>query len=170
MARLGCLRPANGLLVHAGAMVVSGKALLFLGHSGAGKSTICRLLGEHYSTLSDDLLRLTRRQDGAWFVDDLWHQQNQVPLYGLVRIFQSKSTLLTLASSRETCHYLIDAVFEAVIDEQPSAASIRTWFAYGGEISKKYSGWKLQFPLSSAVTQLIRVAFDSPTQIDVTKS
>ena len=43
----------SGLFLHASSVVVEGVAVLFLGHSTAGKSTIARRLGKAYRVLAD---------------------------------------------------------------------------------------------------------------------
>ena len=54
-------------MLHAAAVIVAGKAVLFCGDSGAGKSTLAAgfsTLG--FDVLSDDVLRLARGSDGHW--------------------------------------------------------------------------------------------------------
>ena len=59
----------GGMIVHAAAAVIQGKALVFPGVSGAGKSTLCRLFmaaGQTDSLLSDDRVILwAEGSDGA---------------------------------------------------------------------------------------------------------
>lgn len=51
------LPTVGGLLVHASAVVIDGKAHVFMGHSGAGKTTTAhRLAAEGASVLAEDLL------------------------------------------------------------------------------------------------------------------
>ena len=64
-------RPSDlGLFLHASAVVVGGGALLFLGHSTAGKSTIARMLGQIQPVLADDSVYAARGADGWWRVVD----------------------------------------------------------------------------------------------------
>ena len=62
-------RRAGGLLVHAAAVERDGRAVLLLGHSGAGKTTAARLAGAG-SVLADDVAVLTAStdEDGSWLV------------------------------------------------------------------------------------------------------
>lgn len=54
--------------LHASAVAVNGRAVAFLGHSGAGKSTItAALVRRGYPALTDDVLALDRRE-GRFFV------------------------------------------------------------------------------------------------------
>lgn len=44
----------NGFMMHSSSVLVNGKAYLFLGESGAGKSTTARLLSKNYPIVGDD--------------------------------------------------------------------------------------------------------------------
>lgn len=59
------LAPRQGLLVHAAAMAVGDKCLVFPGRSGAGKSTLSRqLIAEGATVLTDDRIILKHTPDG----------------------------------------------------------------------------------------------------------
>lgn len=58
-----CVRN-NGLLLHASGIVKDNKAHIFLGHSGSGKTTVCRLSSGH-TILGDDLV-IVRAMNGVW--------------------------------------------------------------------------------------------------------
>ncbi len=65
----------SGLLVHACAAERSGRALLYCGRSGAGKSTTAKLLRRYAdaSVLSDDRIALRVEKDGIWAHGTPWH-------------------------------------------------------------------------------------------------
>ncbi|MEJ7811604.1 MAG: hypothetical protein WKG32_14420 [Gemmatimonadaceae bacterium] len=69
------LARSGGLVLHASCLLEDGEALLFMGHSGAGKSTMAELAeGRGADVLSDDRTILTVRKDGrvvAWGTP--WH-------------------------------------------------------------------------------------------------
>ncbi|MCL4364042.1 hypothetical protein M1328_02270 [Patescibacteria group bacterium] len=54
------LRTNNGFFVHASAVAYNDKADIFLGKSGAGKSTVRQLLDEKYLSLADDVAILKK--------------------------------------------------------------------------------------------------------------
>jgi MoaA/NifB/PqqE/SkfB family radical SAM enzyme len=67
---LARLLPAfGGAFVHAAAVSLKGRGLLFAGPSEAGKSTIVKLIGERGEVLCDDRV-VVRRDDGGFRVDD----------------------------------------------------------------------------------------------------
>jgi hypothetical protein len=70
------LAHAGGLVVHACGLAVEGKAVLFCGASGAGKSTMARLWLRHHGKvriLSDDRIVLRRRGASWWAYGTPWH-------------------------------------------------------------------------------------------------
>lgn len=60
----------DGLFLHASAVVAEGGAVLFLGHSTAGKSTIARKLGALLPVLADDSVYAAQDAAGVWRVVD----------------------------------------------------------------------------------------------------
>lgn len=60
----------QSVVLHASAVLVGDRAVLFCGASGAGKSTICAALGKRgYPMLSDDLCVLAQGADGHLWVE-----------------------------------------------------------------------------------------------------
>lgn len=53
----------SGILIHASSSAVKGKASLFCGVSGAGKSTIITLLKDSYAAIAEDSVYLTRKDN-----------------------------------------------------------------------------------------------------------
>lgn len=76
----------GGITIHASAALIQGKATIFLGHSGAGKSTIIQLLRNKYPILADDHVII--RKKGAGYVAyqtpyperEAWFSKNPNPL------------------------------------------------------------------------------------------
>lgn len=86
----------DGIFLHASAVVVDGKAYLFSGHCGAGKSTHTRLwqdnFGSRAQVINDDKPAL-RRIDGRWMVygtpwcgKDGININTQAPLAGICNL------------------------------------------------------------------------------------
>lgn len=53
----------NGLMIHASASFVNNKANIFLGNSGAGKSTIMTILNDKFPSLADDSIILKKEKN-----------------------------------------------------------------------------------------------------------
>lgn len=90
----------SGLFLHASAVVYNGRAYLFSGHCGAGKSTHTRLwqstFGEDARVINDDKPAL-RRLDGKWYAygtpwcgKDGININEKAPLGGICFVKQAK--------------------------------------------------------------------------------
>ena len=169
-----------GVCLHASAVNVSGKAILFLGHSTAGKSTISRLLSEHYPVIADDKVWVYQTKNGCWMVSDGSDNfragngserpvgRDQYPLLAILRIFKSNTTHLDPISRKETCKYLMDAIFE--IDFQRRVEDLckkKNWFFCSAEISRKIEGWGLTFKKDASIIKIIHDNFEKRFLLDM---
>ena len=57
----------NGIPLHTSAVAINGKACLFLGRSGSGKSTAMKLLSKKYTPLADDSGIITYENNNFYF-------------------------------------------------------------------------------------------------------
>ena len=65
------LADRNAVLLHSAAAIVNGQGLLFVGHSGAGKSTTVTMLGSRGEILCDDR-NVARLWKDGWRVHGTW--------------------------------------------------------------------------------------------------
>jgi len=85
----------RGFLLHAATVVRNGKAYIFTGRSGAGKSTVASLSPEG-SVLTDEI-SLLRREDGVWraYGTPFWGEfraagsNSSAPVAGIFRLLQA---------------------------------------------------------------------------------
>lgn len=82
----------NGFILHGSACVINRKACLFTGSSGAGKSTVIKLLKNHYQALADDSIII--RKIGSKFylyqipiTEKEWWVEKGSAKYPLEKIF-----------------------------------------------------------------------------------
>lgn len=68
-----------GVCLHASSVVRNDKAILFIGKSGSGKSTICGQLSPEYAQLTDDVTFLVYKK-GSWWTCQLPLFEKKVPL------------------------------------------------------------------------------------------
>jgi energy-coupling factor transporter ATP-binding protein EcfA2 len=164
----------SGLLLHASAVNIGGKALIFLGHSSSGKSTISRILAKKYSVISDDKVWASRNSNGEWYVGNgdnrtvlKGTQQNTLnssgifPILSFIRIYKSKKNEINKINSSLSCKHLIDAVFE--VDNQRKITDIdlrKNWFYLAVDLSKKYQGWHFSFNKNAIITGIIEKTFE----------
>ncbi len=97
------LHEDNGMLIHSGAVVDDGEAVLFPGRSNDGKSTLSKLsLQTGRTVLSDDMNALTWENgvpilEKVPFAGDLgrtWTRSSQYPLKGIFAISKTAETIL----------------------------------------------------------------------------
>lgn len=151
-ADLGLRVSDSGLFLHASSVIIHGGAVLFLGHSTSGKSTIARRLGEVYPVLADDSVFAARGADGGWRVVDggfrfgegdfeSWKQrihrqiaENSVPLRACLRIHKASAVRMESMEPVELARHLMDAAME--IDLQ------RKWGKKSGVSNTEPSAWE----------------------------
>jgi len=159
---------------HASSVNVSGKAILFLGHSTSGKSTISQLLSERYPVIADDKVWVSGSSSSGWLVGDASDDQftnadkrirdeanELIPLLGVIRIFKSDHNEITSLTEIESCRYMMDAVFE--IDFQRRCEDcelIKGWFSFVAEIARKKESWGLTFKRDNNIIKTIWNVFE----------
>lgn len=106
----------DGMLLHSSAVEMDGKAYLFSGFCGAGKSTHTRLwqkvFGEKAQVFNDDKPAL-RLIDGVWYAygapwcgKDGINQNKKVPLAGICFLKQAKENKIRRLSAKEALQNL----------------------------------------------------------------
>lgn len=164
--------PTNSdiFFLHASSIEVSEKALIFLGHSSAGKSTIAKLLSKKYPLISDDKIYVYRKNN-TWKIkdgDDKWFSQeerreasNSFPILAFVRIFKSNNNSIGRIKKSLLCKHLIDAVFE--VDNQRNVENInirKKWFHLTSDLAKKNQGWYFYFNKKFSIIKIIEETFE----------
>lgn len=91
-ALLAILKKNGGFGIHASVTNVKGNAYLFLGESGAGKSTTVDLLKDKYPTINDDITLIKRLGKKYYvfqtpFVEKAWWIKKTQKLYPVDKIF-----------------------------------------------------------------------------------
>lgn len=112
----------KGCYLHSAGLILNGKGILFLGHSGAGKSTIVKMLKHYGDVLSDDRNIVRRwkegfRLHGTWSHGELPLVMNKsAPLEALVFINQESKTELTpLADNKKVFYELLNRVIKPFV-------------------------------------------------------
>ncbi len=156
----------DGLFLHCSAVKIDERALLFLGHSTAGKSTIARLLSQQVPVLADDSVFACRGSDGLWRVidggfrfeesdlagwQDSIRRQTEagegVPLAGCLRIHKADTLRIESLPSLETARCLMDAVMEIDLQRKcgrpggPSSESSGKNIRHERELRRQWFGW-----------------------------
>jgi hypothetical protein len=89
------LAPAGGILVHASSAISGGRAFVFFGRSGAGKSTMVGMAPNDVTVLSEEISYVRREGDAYWacgtpFTGELNRRGDNVeaPLAGMLHLVQ----------------------------------------------------------------------------------
>jgi len=136
---------SDGMFLHASAAVVDGGAVLFLGHSTAGKSTLVRLLAEIHPVLADDSVFVRPAGVSGWtavaggfrFEDSEmmnWSRASEkrraasetaYPIRALMRLHKSRGLRTEAMDEVERARCLMDAVLEIDIQRRYGRPSSR---------------------------------------------
>ncbi len=180
----GAVLPENGLYLHASSVIVNGGAVLFLGHSTAGKSTIAHLLSPLCPVLADDTVLAQRDASGQWLVTDGksrltrpppaqqdYAGQAGTPLHACVRIHKGPALRHAPLAPIELAQCLMDAVMEVDVQRKcgrldPKNSAIAPdaivaaramrghWFHMAAEIARECPGKRIWFPRDADVKAL----------------
>lgn len=140
----------HGLLLHASAVVVDGKAYLFSGHSGDGKSTHTRLwqeiFGDNAQVINDDKPAL-RRIDGRWIAygtpwcgKDGININRKAPLAGICFLKKATKNEIRRLNKREA----MERILAQTIRRYPSVEKMDKLFDLMGKLLDEIPVYELQ--------------------------
>jgi len=150
----------EGVEVHAcGVLVPSGEAYLFVGQSGAGKTTMARLYQKfsRVKLLSDDRIVLRRKNRGIWMYGTPWHGEAEIasPEKGLLaKIFflrhGEKNEIVSLRKAEGVAR-LFTSCFPPFYHQQ----AIEFTLAFFNEVVKTIPCYELTFLPDQGVVAFI---------------
>ena len=157
-----------GFYLHAVGILGPKGAILLMGHSGAGKTTLSNLVSDHFPILADDLVFAYPNKNSGWmiiggkqigiknkadrisFLKNISLNDHVYPLHSLVRVFAAKETKIQSLSPIKTCEYLLNAVFELHIQSLEKNMFLRKeWFHSVADMARRCKGWELRFSLDA---------------------
>ena len=161
--------PQGILRIHASAVGTPRGALLFLGPSTAGKSTIKSLLALHSKPLADDCAFLVPN-DGHWGVagadnfrtirplgEDKAHELETIPLQGIFHIHKSPVAALEPVTAVESCFYLTAGFFELAIQLLSDFDDRRSVFSELADVARSVTAYRLYFDLDNKFVEFLEV-------------
>jgi len=169
--------PTYGLFLHASSVATKRGALLFLGHSTSGKSTISRMLSHDCAVIADDTVFARRRTggDGSWEVGDgefrhrgqsppLWDSRllrdaeriDFTPVAAVMRLWKDAELRISPIDELTTCRYLMDAALELDIQRYTwDERNARLWYGLVATMARSVPGFDLHFDRGAATIKTI---------------
>ncbi len=155
------LARAGELAVHACGIETSGRAVLFCGTSGAGKTTTARLWSRHARgsrVLSDDRIVLARRGRGHEAHGTPWHGEGRfasaasAPLRALFFIRHGRTGRATRLSTADAAARLFARTFPPPWDPVAVARTL----AACARVAERTPAWELRFRPDASAIRLVR--------------
>ncbi|MBN1891001.1 MAG: radical SAM protein [Thermoflexales bacterium] len=160
--------PLGILAIHASAVSVGRQAMIFLGPSQSGKSTICRLLSTHCQPLADDKVYLIPRANGRWDVANadqrVFHGSLSVeqamalegiPLRAIFYLHKAAEPSVERLESVALGRYLTNALFELYWPQKYEFGTKRALFASASAVARIVPGYHLYFNRSLETWDII---------------
>jgi hypothetical protein len=110
--------------VHSSAVIMNGVGLVFVGHSGAGKSTVVQLIGDAAQVLCDDRNIIRVSEQRVWVHGSWSHGEVAVvspgsaPLGALLFLRQAKANRLLAADPRTVAAFLVPCVVRPLVTRE----------------------------------------------------
>jgi hypothetical protein len=152
----------NGLHIHALGVVHEGRALVFCGVSGAGKSTMAELWKKRpVRLLSDDRISLRKKDGKIWAYGTPWHGDARVslpekaPLEAIYFLVQSQENKILPLSATEVATRILVRCFPTFYFKQGMEHSL----SFIDELTQEIPCFELQFtPDQRAVDEVLNHA------------
>lgn len=143
-------------VLHAAGVVHMDFAYLFMGASGAGKSTVATLshaLG--YTIIHDDHVAIYPDQTGSYLVTDISPSIPGNSLKSIFFLIQDTTDRLTPVSTLATAKGLLNGFLDIVSEHILSDQMLRYAFAFSANIARRVPGYELHFRKSPDFWKLI---------------
>jgi len=165
---LARLSRARGVLVHACGLTVDGQGVLFLGTSGAGKSTTARMWQERggVTILSDDRIVLRTEGDGYRIYGTPWHGEAgleaavSAPLRAVFILEQAPRTRLVEIAPASAVAQMMVRAFPAMWDQDGLEFAVR----FLSDLVQRVPVRKLQFLPDRTAVDTILAAMEQPAR------
>ena len=152
------LADREACILHASGMVMKGQGLLFVGHSGAGKTTVATMLRKQGEVLCDDRIIVRRwpeglRIHGTWSHGDLAEiSAGDAPLSAIFFLEKAATNrLIPLTTGREVAQLLVQYVVKSLV----TADWWEKILALMEDIAGEVPAYRLQFDKSGRVADVI---------------
>jgi len=153
-----------GVFIHASAVRTPRGALVLLGPSNAGKTTLARLLSSEYPIIDEDCMYLYRRRDGEFracsgqihhsilqtagrMTHVPWHEPlSSEPVAALWRVFKSRNPALLNTTVYYQFQYIMGGIFEIGIQNEVVSPDLeRRWFNFAEALLRRIHVMEFHF-------------------------
>ncbi|HEY4818206.1 MAG TPA: hypothetical protein VIH67_12300 [Candidatus Acidoferrum sp.] len=148
----------GGFLLHASSAVRNGRAFLFFGPSGAGKTTIARLAPSDAALLTDEISYVRKEQSGYFahgtpFTGELGRSGENIsaPIAGLYYLVQAPRNNLTALKPAEAVRVLLESVL--FFAEDPELVALV--FQSACDLVSQLPVYKLEFERDPSVWDML---------------
>jgi hypothetical protein len=153
------LAKEGGFLVHAASAVRNGRAFIFAGVSGAGKTTISRLAPKDATLLTDEISYVRKQEDGSYaafgtpFTGELAKlgENIQAPIAALYLLKQGPENRIDSVSGIEATRALLSNILFFAED----AGLVRQVFDAACEFTSRVPVYRLTFLPDARVWEMI---------------
>jgi hypothetical protein len=161
-ALLFLTRKMGGVCLHASSASHNGKAILFIGNSGSGKSTICQLLSSDFIKLTDDTTFLIHKK--SWITSPLPVFEKKIPLRFRSSSLQLKVVALYFikqGSRNNITELTKDAgIFQRLLDNTLYTGSVYEIAHVKALIDTSIPCYQLEFTKSKKIGSLVKQFLD----------
>jgi len=152
------LADREGCFLHSSGMILDGKGLLFVGHSGAGKSTITNMLKDRSEILCDDRIIVRRWPEGYKIHGNWSHGEvpdvspSSAPLTAIIFLEQaSENRLISLDDRKE----IIKKILSCIVKPLVTADWWDKTFSFAERIAREVPCYSAQFDKSGGIVDLL---------------
>jgi len=148
------------IIFHAAGVISKNKAYLFVGPSGAGKTTAAGLsVLQGCAIIHDDGVLVASDRKGRYVVTSRTISIRDIPLAGIFFLFQSATNKLIQISPIMVAKKLLQSSYEVNGHQLLSGCVLQQVFATCASIARSIPGYELQFRKSPDFWELIDAEF-----------
>ena len=160
MISMYALAPRCGVALHAAGVVLGGRCLVFPGKSGAGKTTLSRLLERHHDAkiLSDERIIVRKHNDVWWAYGTPWPGEggmahcDRAPISHIYVITKAQDHSIAPCTSRMLFEALLPVASVPWFDQEVQIPTLHTLHGLAHEVV----GGILSFAPSDDVVEVLR--------------
>ena len=150
---------SKSFYLHASSVISKKGALIFVGHSASGKTTISDILNVKFQKVEDDMVLLFEEKPGRWFLKDRVNKstkQKLYPVFAIFRLLKAQNISIEKINKLRLVKILIDAYFEVEsqrvgINKNNNIKAFKTI----NKFAKLHNGWDLKFSLKSDIINFV---------------